>query len=705
MAYSTPVLAADRIVHFASRATFAEALEAALSAQWIIVSPRLTIRLHRPLALELRLDSDGSSTMVSATPRYWRGSFLGMQVEPADVATGEVAKTMLAKIRQSLLDNPEREELPDPPITQGTTGSAPFFVGGSSGTTTRAKSLSEVQEAPAAPEERSGGDADGTSSEPAHREGAHPFRLGASRGHDSDTTFLGSSNAPKRENTGPIVTSQPSGLDPNSPFLEEPTQPGMHSGNTGATFGGLASQLTEISHAGLVPAWGVTDEGLWNEVFHGISGSPTPADQEAAALEGEFVALRLEEVAAEPLQLSARLLLMPDDVRLYTLLMALALRETTCKVTLTVGGKTGTLLLRRGMLVSIDPPGEREDLLFAKRLLADELVTARQVEEAGALAIADKEPLGVKLYEKGALTLDVLTERLRELRESLVLSLLETCTAGAFRIEPGIDSSRRRDPVRVNLVWVLASYMRRRIFSAEAVVLQRILEPFQDRFPRHRDNFSFPREALGLTATENQLLESSLMGRAPLGSLLEAEEFQTREGLALLVELHHFGFLDWLEESLTTDGAASVEAYLERRFRNLKALGHFERLDVHWATPPARLELGMRMVVNRFGPQSHLARHSSASARLCAQIVSLCQESYSVLLDPESRRRHRVARYGESKMQYAAKFLARQAHQLFDRGMTGPAVQMLESASDLVADPEWKKTLVVWKESTNRQAN
>lgn len=715
MAYSIPVLAADRVVHFVSRATFAEALQATLSAQWIFVSPRLTVRLHHPVHLELRLDSDRAGVSVLATPRYWRSSYLGMQVEPLNDAGREAAVQLLEKIRAGLAANPETEE---PSVA----GAMPVSVEQSApGAALPASSQPPVgfaaaQRLPSPVDEfpiRAEVTAPGLSPQVAPPLGLRPATQRASSSAQGPAAIPSlaappSAGTPSRDMPGRDAGEQlPFGTagrgNGDASFREEPTQPGMHAAlstdGSANIVGLLSSQLTDVSQHGLVPAWGVTDEGLWNDVFQGDTGH-TPGPQNGAALEGEFVPMRIEEVAAEPLYISARLLLMPDEVRLYTLLMALGLKETTCRVTIESGGKSGLLLLRRGMLVSIDPPGQDSDSVFAAQLRDGGLVAPELMEEAQALALADQESLGVKLYEKGALTLDVLTERLKDLREGLLLSLLENTPSGSFRIDAGIDTSKRRDPVRVNLVWSLAAYLRKRIYGCEEIVLQRLLEPYLDRFPRHRDNFTFPREALCLSSEDSRLVEKHLIGRAPLGSLLEHEDFARREAQALLVLLHHFGFLDWLEESLTSDGAASVEAYLERRLRNLKALGHFERLDVHWATPPSKLELGMRMVVNRFGPQSHLARHSSASARLCAQIVALCQESYAALLVPEARRKHRISRYGESKMQYAAKFLARQASQLFERGLKLPAIQMLESAIDLVPEAEWEAQLAHWKEIT-----
>ncbi len=690
MGHRIPVLAADRVVHFAGRTTFAEALEATLSQQWIIVSPRVTIRLHRTLPLDLRLDSDGTSVTVTATPRYWSGAFLGMQVEVASPEAAEVIKSQLAGLRRTLAEFPEDEEPAADEAGSNFFGSSTseipvYSEGGLGGSGNSAGSGSE-RDLPSVRNTSGRSSLSSAFKEPTSQ-----------RVVQLPPNTAGSSLGTRSHGPGSTTTTSKGAVrDRSSDFIEEPTQPGVQFAAAGAAFGMLASQMTEVSQHGLSQAWGVTDDGIWNQVFQGVT-SKTPGGTSTAAMEGEFVALDLAEVASVPLYLSARLLLMPDDVRLYTLLMALSLRETTCKVTLEHEGDSGQVLLRRGMLVWIDPPGVDSDQMLGELLLQSGLVTGAQLSEAVGLAQSEGESLGVKLYEKGWLTLDVLNERLRELREALVLTLLERAQAGSFRIEAGIESSKRRDPVRVNLVTVLAAYIRRRIFASDQTTLARILEPFQDRFPRYRENLTFPKEAVGITASEQLLIDSAFMGRAPLGSLLEEEATCSKECMALMILLHHLGYLDWLEESLTADGAASVEAYLERRLKNLRTMGHFERLDVHWATPPSRLELGMRMVVNRFGPLSHLARHSSASARLCAQIVSLCQESYGALLDPESRRKHRVSRYGESKMQYAARFLARQAIQLHDKSVGVPAIQMLESAIDLMAEEEWISLLEQWK--------
>lgn len=688
MAQKIPVLAADRVVHFAGRTTFVEALEAALSQQWIIVSPRMTVRLHRPVALELRLDADGTVATVMATPRYWRGSFLGMQIEAADPASNEGLKGLLAMTRKRLEEEPEVEEAVTPPHTFALgsitrelpvlTDSAGAVSGAAAG-----KEISGVAKTPTSPQ---------LAVPPVPKETS--FWTGAVTGATSTPTAESRVSSTRKTSEMPRASAQ----EGPTHFVEEPTQPGGH----GAGFGAISSQLTEVSQPGLAQAWGVTDDGIWNQVFQGVTGKTPPPEDGSATLEGEFVPLDLAEVASVPLYLSARLLLMPDDVRLYTLMMALALRETTCRLTLEHMGKTGTILFRRGMVVHLEPPGVNADELLGDILLRDQLVTHAQIVEAASAAAAEGESLGVKLYEKGWLPLDVLTERLQRLREGLAVEMLNTVPSGAFRIEAGIDSGKRRDPVRVNMVWLLAGHIRRLLYGADDYALQQILDPFLDRFPRFRENLSFPREAVGITVKEQAFIESSLVGRAPLGALLESDETGAKEHKALMILLHHFGYLDWLEESLTSDGTASVEAYLERRLKNLKAMGHFDRLDVHWATPPSRLELGMRMVLSRFGPLSHLARHSSASARLCAQIVALCQESYGVLMDPDARRKHRVARYGESKMQYAARFLVRQATQLRDKGVGKPAVQMLESAIDLMPEEGWKALLETWK---NPQSN
>jgi len=466
-----------------------------------------------------------------------------------------------------------------------------------------------------------------------------------------------------------------------------------------AAFSTIASQMTEISGPALLPAWGVTDDGLWAQVFGDVSGVAAAGGKALPTLEGQFVPFVLSETMSEPLYVSARLLLMPDEVPVYTLLMALALKETTCEVVLRSESGSGALSIRRGMLVGIEPIGGSWVETLQEGLLAEGLVDTGTLEETRASLVQD-EPLCVALYEKGLVSLDALTQFLRGLRERLLLELLKSDFNGSYTIQAGLDQSQRRDPVRLDLVTLASNFARCELYALDSAALMRMLMPYRERFPRFRENFSFPKDAMGLSGEEMALVGRTLVGREPLGALLETEEFSSKAALALLIALHHFGFLDWLEESAASDGAASVETYLEKRLAALKSAGHFERLEVHWATPQTRLELAMRVLLNRFGPMSHLARHSSQSARLCSQIVALCQESYSALLDPEARRKHRIAKYGESKMVYAARFLARQALVLYERGTVAAAQQMLESAVDLLAEKEWVDTLARWREAS-----
>lgn len=80
MTDAVPKLDTDRTIQFEAVETFVQALRAALAGEWLIVTPRITIRLQKSIPVRLVCAAAGKDVAALATPQYWRGPFLGMRV-------------------------------------------------------------------------------------------------------------------------------------------------------------------------------------------------------------------------------------------------------------------------------------------------------------------------------------------------------------------------------------------------------------------------------------------------------------------------------------------------------------------------------------------------------------------------------------------------------------------------------------------------
>ncbi len=98
MENQVPILDADGVVKTESLSTYIEVLDAVTDGQWLMVAPRLTVRLQKDLQFEVQYSRSEESVKVIGTPFYWRGPFVGMRVRPASSADLNRARQISRKL-------------------------------------------------------------------------------------------------------------------------------------------------------------------------------------------------------------------------------------------------------------------------------------------------------------------------------------------------------------------------------------------------------------------------------------------------------------------------------------------------------------------------------------------------------------------------------------------------------------------------------
>ncbi len=84
-------LDAHRRVLFQSASDFSLAVDAAEFADWIIVLPRVTVHIGRPLNATLLFEGLTEPIRVTLVPGFWKGPYLGAQISFADEAARKLA--------------------------------------------------------------------------------------------------------------------------------------------------------------------------------------------------------------------------------------------------------------------------------------------------------------------------------------------------------------------------------------------------------------------------------------------------------------------------------------------------------------------------------------------------------------------------------------------------------------------------------------
>ena len=661
---AVPTLDSTRVVHFDALDDYREALRSALANEWLFVAPKMTIQLFRSFQITLRHTGDVDQLSVKATPTYWRGPYLGMQVECTSTEARDVARSILNSLQEgSPLDSGTAAAVADSETLDG------VF-------------LDENPKAGAEKTESVDGDKDGFEVDP------ELFGL------DVDTEP--SAEVPVVDDEG-LESNLPDEYDANEEesFEDEATVKDSNNedGSPGASTEWFVRELTDS---------GSFDAGF-SELGNGLVGeksAPRFGGSEGATPEiigGTAIPITVPATFLEPFFSADQRFYLPERVTYYRLLATLARHELTGLVRLETSGGIYSIYVRSGNLMAVDPPGMQFDDHIGRVLVEEGWCNAGQVRANLRTSRAQGLSLAIVLYQKGILSLDILSRYLRAEKEELLRQVLNLPVDSEFAIFPSSGFTHRSDPVRIPLTSSLAMFMRQTLLDQPTKALAKMVSPWQEMHPRFRDNLAMGRNALSLARQEIEVVDTMLKGLHNLREIQELAPFRPRELHILLLMLNHFGFVDWVDEAMPREGEEDIEGLLQRRYRDLKGMDHFQRLSLHWAVHPQRVEQAYRSYLSRYGADSSLASGSDEAAAICKAILGLCKRSFDFLSVREKRVSLRQERMGTERIEYAVRFLANQARQSHSKGQLSNAIFLLESSLDLVPGPENEETLASWR--------
>jgi len=586
---AVPILEKDGAIRLDAPQLFVEALQAVLSGEWLIVAPRITVKLQKPVPVRvvcppLRLD-----VPAMAVPQYWSGPFLGMRVTPRTQADVPGIRDVLERLSARLAQHP-------------------------------------------------GGEI-------------------------------------------PVVSREPTPMPAEAQVgSEEPTQPSV-----------VAPALPAQQPAAALP----TPQPVQSPATEQPQG-PAPEPASVGGASGELDASNIVNELLSPFPARNTGLPFASKVSFYRLLAVLYANSASGR--LHVGtDQVSHVFIRRGAMLAIDPAGSTFDDYFAKVLESANVSEPDKLQEAVDAARNEGKSLALSLYEKRAITLDVLSQQLKESKLKCLAETVEATVGAQWRFEPMQKFNRRFDPIRVDLRSALVDLARRALSTQFARHLEPLLDPHRDHFPQYFDQAETPVEVLALADKEVHATQHVFTGANRLTDAL-AMCLLTRHAAARLVMLlDHFGMLKWLTEASEMQSGESVEEALKKSLESMKVSDHFERLEIHWASHPSQLEVAVDKARRRYGPQSSLSSRSDEAKQTCAEILVVIEESYRFLKDRKQRHQHRLEHYGEDRMRFAADFLSKQAELNFFRSNASNAIMLIESALDLVNNPAYARQLQLYK--------
>ena len=628
MSNALPVLDGDKVVRFTSAAAFAEGLGAIIAGQWLMVAPKTNIRLHQELTVSVRFDGADVQIAAVATPFYWRGPFLGMQVRAADPAAQAEAQALLRRHASGEFDEDQDISEKGAPVT-----TEEALV----------SALSEEPTVDSISEDQTEGELPEVEDDPSDRLGLEdPTRPGS----ELDGNLL---EVPP-EAAGPAV------VQPEPPSVPAPPAPAE----------------TQVPAA---------------------EAAAAPAAAPASAMAGEVELIDLADELLTPYPVKGTGLPLPAQVSCYRMLAVLAANAASGLLEIENEVGKGTLFLRRGALLGADPPGSTFDDYFSAAIVQANLVDGELLQQCVDHCNENDKSLPLAMYEKRALSLDMLSQQLRETKTKLLGEIITSNLAATWSFTPMRKFSRRFDPIRLDLRAALIDVCRAHLNRQFARHLEPLLDDHRDHFPRVMADGEFPIDLLGLADKEEHAIEHVLNGANRLADAY-GMCLLTRHGASrLFILLNHFGLLEWLMEATQTQSGESLEETLRRLAESMRSMHYFDRLDIHWASHPALFDVSLKKARKKYGPTSSLARRSEEAAEGCRLILEMKEDAVSFLQDTKNRRAHRVEHYGEDKMRYAADFLYKQSELNMFRGNQSNAVSLLETAIDLVKNPLYVATL------------
>lgn len=627
MTNGIPILDADRVVHFTTTPAYEEGLGAVIAGQWLMVAPKMTIRLHDELAISVRLDHAGVDIAVVATPFYWRGPFLGMQVRAATPEAQAEAQALLERCRTG--------ELPDPGPVPEPAPVEEVVVRAVASEKTVDAVPDEVTEEAVDSVEAVAGDADFDGAEDLTRPGAELDGTALTEEEEA------SQQVPEEAPAAPVAAVQVPASQ-----VQQPAPPGP-------------VMLSQMS--GTLSVVNLVDDLL---VPYPTKGTGLP---------------------------------LPGNVTFYRLLAVLAANGASGLLDIENEAGKGAIYLRRGALLGVDPPGSSFDDELARAIVQGNLVEAEKVQEAVTFSNESEKSLALGLYEKRALSLDMLSQVLRDTKTALLAGLITSESDCTWTFTPLQKFSRRFDPIRLDLRSALIEVGRSHLGRLFARHLEPLLDSMRDMFPRVLEESDFPIDLLGLSDKESHAIQHVLTGANRLADAY-GMCLLTRHGAArLFLLLNHFGLMEWLNEPTQLQSGQSLEDSLNREYESMRSMNLFDRLEIHWASHPAQFDVALQKARKKYGPNSSLSRRSEEAADSCRKILAMREEAVQFLSDNANRRAHRVEHFGEDKMKYAADFLSKQAELNMFRNNQSNAVSLMETAIDLVRNPSYIERLRRYK--------
>ncbi len=761
-----PILDTKGVVRVESLPGFLEVLDAVIEGQWLMVAPRMTLRLQQDFEFKVCFANEEEAVTAIGTPFYWRGPFVGMKVRPASSADLNRARQMSQRLL-SRVENARAADVQGGLATGGKTHTSyamvdsqpePLFPGrtpppvtptiAASDATPEVLSSPVVIEAEVAPSVEAGAEPE-FGLPPAVIE---PDQAPESQEPTAEDQAVESEDPPPEEQTAQageavaedqVIADVPALVLPDGEFVPV-VPPPMSAPPDASPEASDALDYTETEYIDLdgaaapilpdapPPAEGATvaepsvAEAVGEpEALAAPPASVPPAAQTSAprpAAPGRAAAAAGARDMDSPIpELRGTtsggfvdkdlLLTFPDKSKglslsesptLYRLLSVLAAFEVGGQLTLQQGEQAATLFLRSGTLLGLDPLGASFDQMFGDHLLAEKAIEQGPLDEAVAHSLAFDKTLPVALYEKRSIGMDVMGSVLRELKQKILFELLSNPKPIAFHFVARRKFGRKFDPMRVHLAGALVEYVRTILSRKYLADLEPLLVDYKFKYAQVRNNAVISIDVLNLDDKQRHALKYVLHGPNRLNEAYSLC-LLTRHGTGRLVMLlHHFGLIDWLDSPGEVLGQETIEDRLKVVQRQLQAGDHFKRLEVHWGAHPRKIQVAYQRYLAKYAPGTALARHSAEAGQLCAEIVALVKESHDFLEVKQQRREYRLEKQGDQRVRRAAEFLVKQADLVAFRGDWQEAFDLLEAAIDMWAHPSFVSKHQQWTADRKR---
>lgn len=734
-----PILDASGVVEVEELTSFLEVLDAVIDGQWLMVAPRMTLRLQKDFEFKVKYLPLEELIGAIGTPFYWRGPFVGMRVKPATSEELNRAR----RLRQTLLaraDQVRVSEVNDD-ASGGRTSHTSYAMVDSQPESlfpNRVPTQREPVAEPAGPAPEDA--APEPPGEPVLREPPteprpEPERALSPVVIEDDRPAVDSTSTPDVGDVDhlPAVVPPQTDFTPVAPpeksplagAVAEAPDPSEYTETDYLDLAGAASPLAPDAAA---PGAVVEPADLVVSIDHAVEDAPAPVAESPQAAPPVATPPR----APAPLSRTAApaapdldapipelrgvssggfvekdlLVTFPDKSQgislvesptLYRLMSVLAAFEVAGQLTLKKGDQEAALFLRSGTLLGLDPMGTTFDQLFAERLLAEKAIEQGPLDQATAHALAFEKTLPVALYEKRTIGMDVMGRVLRDLKQEALFALLTDPDPIEFHFVARRKFGRKFDPMRLHLAAALVEFVRTSLARKYLADLEPLLADYKFKYAQVRDDAAVSIDVLSLDDKQRHAVKHVLHGPNRLNETYSLC-LLTRHGTARLITLlHHFGLIKWLDAPGEVAGAETIEDRLKTVLRHLQAGDHFKRLEVHWGAHPRKIDAAMERFSGKYAATTALARHSEEAGQLCASIMGLVTESHTFLAQKRQRRAYRLEMQGDQRVRRAAEFLVKQADLVRFRGDWQEAFDLLEAAIDMWEHPSFVSKHQQWR--------